>query len=51
MAAFVCLAASCSMEPAGKTVFLKDYLTEEMVQNDVEPAIRKALEDLSLIHI
>lgn len=45
MAAFVCLAASCSMEPAGKTVFLKDYLTEEMVQNDVEPAIRKALED------
>ena len=45
MAAFVCLAASCSMEPAGKTVSLKDYLTEEMVQNDVEPAIRKALED------
>lgn len=45
IAALVCLAASCSQEPAGKTVYLKDYLTEDMVRDDAEPAIRKALEE------
>ncbi len=44
-AAFACLAASCSREQAGKTVYLKDYLTEDMIREDAEPAIRKALEE------
>lgn len=44
-ATLFCLAASCTQEPTGKTVYLKDYLTEEMLCDDAEPAIRKALEE------
>ena len=44
-AALVCLAASCTQEQAGKTVYLKDYLTGDMLCEDAEPAIRKALEE------
>ena len=38
-------AASCTQVPEGRTVCLKDYLTEEMTESDAEPAIRKALEE------
>ncbi len=44
-AALVCLVASCTQEQAGKTVYLKDYLTGDMLCEDAEPAIRKALEE------
>lgn len=44
-ATLFCLAASCTQEPTGKTVYLKDYLTEEMLCDDAEPAIIKALEE------
>lgn len=36
--------ASCSHQ-APKTVYLKDYLTEDMLETDAEPALRKALEE------
>ena len=36
--------ASCSSQ-APKTVYLKDYLTEDMLRDDAEPALRKALEE------
>lgn len=45
LAALLYLAVSCSPEPSGKTIYLKDYLTEDMVRDDAEPAIRKALEE------
>ena len=38
-------AAACSQVPDGKTVYLKDYLTEEMIADDAEPAIREALDE------
>lgn len=43
---FACLAAlaSCSSAPDAKTVYVKDYMTDDM-QDDAYPALRAALEE------
>jgi len=44
LAAALCMGVSCT-RTAPKTVYLADYLTDEMLATDVEPAIRLALEE------